>query len=124
MRNLLVGSLGVGVVLAAGCGSSKGGPAGPRVDCAWAAENNCWKTTTALAAACVPPSTESGALTPDNTACNYASGAKVTFNVPLMTSALQPTFDFAVTGANGQACLTFKSTANGGFTLDVGGQTV
>jgi hypothetical protein len=128
MRNPFVVGLvlGVGVVMAVGCGSGggKGGPAGARVDCAWVAGNNCWRTTTAFAAACIPPSTESGVLNAADTACTYASGAMVTFNVPLMTSSLLPTYDFAVTGANGQPCLTFKSMATGGFTLDVHGQTL
>ena len=121
----------ISVVLAgagsvAGCGSSgtKSGPAGAALDCAWLAGNNCWKTTTNLAAACLPPSTESGVLNASATACTYPSGAMVTFNVPLMLTSVQPTYDFSVTGANGQPCLTFKSMDKGGFTLDVKGQTV
>ena len=65
--------LGLCGVLGLGCASSDEDDettlAGDPLDCAWLASNNCWKTTVAAAASCVPPASETGVLSADGTAC-------------------------------------------------------
>ena len=49
------------------------------LDCAWLAEENCWKTTLAAAASCVPGASETGTFLSDRQSCAYASGAQIVF---------------------------------------------
>ena len=116
------------VVLAAvafGIGCSGGGSGAPtaRLDCAWLAGNNCWKSTLSQAASCLPPKGEFGTFSADMTSCTYASGAVVTFDTALaLPLPADPVWAFTVT-SGGQECLRFRDVADG-FTLTVDGQAV
>jgi len=94
------------------------------LDCAWLEGSaNCWQSTFAPATSCLPPTTESGVLSADNKTCTYASGVVVTFATPVVLPIPNlATWDFVMTGANGQPCLQFR-TDQTGLTLTVGGQT-
>jgi hypothetical protein len=118
--------------LALGCGggddddNGKGALAGAPLDCAWLAGDNCWKTTVAAAAACVPDASTRGTLSADGKTCAYASGTTVDFATPVtlpLDVANQPAWDFTVT-TGGQQCLTYDSTPNSDLALSVGGMTV
>ncbi len=121
---------GLCAVLSVGCGSSDEDDdttlAGDPLDCAWlASPDNCWKTTVAAAATCVPPSGETGVLSADGSSCAYASGASVAFHDPVV---LPIDFD-ADTNWNftqsqgGAECVTFKSVEGGSQVLTVQGMT-
>ena len=108
-----------GAVLA-GCGGGNSA----KLDCAWLASENCWKTTTNLASSCLPPASEQGVLSSDNRSCQYASGAVVAFEPPLqLPLSDDPTWNFTVTGASGQTCLHYEQSPSGSFTLVAGGDT-
>ncbi len=117
MRVVLIvaGVLGVGF----GCGDSGGGST---LDCAWLAGDNCWKATADEAAACLPPTTETGVLSADGKTCTYASGAQVTFT-PALVLPVPNNADWNFTITNGGAdCLHFENTT--GLKLVVSGHTV
>src|SRR5204863_2934766 len=114
--------------------SSPSGPTSP-LDCGWLTdETNCWRMTLDQVALCVPAG-ETG-MFGDNAnagkplpfewrACNYPSGAKVTFNTPLPELSVQtspPKFNFTLTNG-GRDCVHFESTAKG-FKVVVEGKTV
>ncbi len=128
--------VGLSVLGAIGCSSSSGaggtggsgGSAGKSLDCAFlAASDNCWKTTAASAASCLPAETDVGTLSADGKTCTYASGQVVTFAtalvLPLPTNGTD-NWDFTVTSGTGQPCLAYKNTKTGGIVLTVQGQTV
>jgi len=106
------------------CSSGSGGKS---LDCAYLAGDNCWKTTAALATSCLPPSSEIGTLSADGKTCTYASGAVVTFAsplaLPLPVDGTQ-SWNFTVTGADGQPCLAYRDDQKAGLTLTTQGQTV
>jgi hypothetical protein len=105
--------------------ATPGNDANATLTCAWLAGGNCWKTTAAMATGCLPPETESGVLSADNATCTYASGIRVTFTPPVVLPTPDVvTWNFTVTGANGQSCLHFEHTSTRDFTLVVAGQTV
>lgn len=120
-----MGVLVVSVAWALGCGGSSGG--GKTLDCAYLAGDNCWKTTAASAASCLPAESEMGTLSADGKTCTYASGTVVTFTpalvLPLPVNGNQ-TWNFTVTTAGGAMCLAYKDDGNGGITLNVQGQVV
>jgi len=94
------------------------------IDCDWLTGDNCWKTTGSQAIACLPPPAETGTLSADNTSCTYASGIRVTFAAPIVLPVPDgPTWNFTVTGANGEACLHFEQSTAQGMKLVVAGQT-
>ncbi len=95
----IVGAL---VTFAAAC---SGGDA--PADCAWLASDNCWKTTIAAAASCLPPANETGTLDVSGKTCTYASGETVSFPLPL-TATSQPTWTFSVK-KNDVTCLSYQS---------------
>ncbi|HVY39122.1 MAG TPA: hypothetical protein VHM31_14350 [Polyangia bacterium] len=121
-----MGVLVVSVAWALGCGGSSSG-GGKTLDCAYLGGDNCWKTTAASAASCLPPESETGTLSADGKTCTYASGTVVTFTpalvLPLPANGNQ-TWNFTVTAAGGAMCLSYKDDGNGGITLNVQGQTV
>ena len=106
---------------------SSGSSGGKSLDCAYLAGDNCWKTTATLATSCLPPSSEVGTLSADGKTCTYASGAVVTFasplSLPLPVDGTQ-SWNFTVTGADGQACLAYRDDQQAGLTLTAQGQTV
>jgi hypothetical protein len=109
---------GVIVVSCVGCSSSK------NLDCAYLAGNNCWKTTVAEAATCLPAASTTGTLSADNSSCAYASGQKITFTPALvlpLTSGFED-WNFTVT-TGGQPCLHYEESS-GGFQLTVGAHDV
>lgn len=115
----------ISAVSALGCGGSSS--SGKSLDCAYLAGDNCWKTTAAAAASCLPAESEMGTLSADGKTCTYASGTVVTFTpalvLPLPTNGNQ-TWNFTVTTAGGGMCLAYKDDGNGGINLTVQGQTV
>lgn len=122
------------VLLLAGSGLVAGGAAcggssssGQSLDCAYLTGDNCWKATASGAAACLPAQSEVGTLSADGKTCTYASGAVVTFAAPLvlpLPEGSTPSWNFTVTGADGQSCLAYKDDASAGIALTVQGQTV
>ncbi len=126
MRRLLCGvALGV---LALGCGGGddddKGSLAGAPLDCAWLASNNCWKTTVAAAASCLPDPSAKGTLSADGTTCTYPSGTTVDFATPVVLPiTTEPPWHFTVT-TGGEQCLTYDANPNSDLALDVQGMTV
>jgi hypothetical protein len=116
-------------VLAAGCGSSDEdgdtGLSGEPMDCAWLASDNCWKTTVAAAAVCVPPDGETGVLSADGSSCTYASGASVAFHDPLvlpMDENVDTYWNFTQSQGGAQ-CVTFQDDASESVVLTVQGMT-
>jgi hypothetical protein len=106
-----------------GCSGGGNGAPTARLDCAWLAGNNCWKTTLSEAESCLPPKGETGTLSADMTSCTYASGAVVTFDTALVLPLPDdPVWSFTVT-SGGQQCLRLHDTSDG-FTVTVDGQTV
>ena len=114
----------VSIAWAGGCGGSSSGKS---LDCAYLATDNCWKTTAASAASCLPAESEVGTLSADGKTCTYASGTVVTFTpalvLPLPTNGTTA-WNFTVTAAGGAMCLAYKDDGNGGITLNVQGMTV
>jgi hypothetical protein len=120
-----MGVLVVSVAWALGCGGSSS--SGKSLDCAYLTGDNCWKTTAASAASCLPAESEVGTLSADGKTCTYASGTVVTFTpalvLPLPDNGNQ-NWNFTVTTAGGALCLAYKDDGNGGLTLNVQGQMV
>ena len=113
----------VAVPLAIGCSSGGDGVPTARLDCAWLAGNNCWKSTLSQAESCLPPKGESGTFSADMTSCTYASGAVASFDTALPWPLPDdPLWAYTMT-SGGQECLRFRDAADG-FTLTVNGQTV
>lgn len=123
MRQLAVVLLGSLLAAGLGCsGSSDAGDDGS-LTCEWLAGDNCWKQTANQATSCLPPESESGVLSADNSTCTYPSGAVVTFTPPLVFPLQSnPTWNFTIT-TGGQPCLHYEDS-NGGFELTVADQTV
>jgi hypothetical protein len=108
-------------VLVAGCG---GGGSSKSLDCAYLASDNCWKTTAAQAASCLPAAGVMGALAVDNASCTYTTGQTVTFT-PALVLPLPSGFkdwNFTVT-MGGLVCLHYDESETG-FTLTAGTDTV
>ena len=104
----------------AGCSSSK------NLDCAYLAGENCWKTTAAEAASCLPPSGATGLLAADNSSCTYTTGQVVTFSpaLTLPLSGAKNDWNFTLS-MNGAECLHYEESASSGnFSLTVGKHTV
>lgn len=115
MRILVVAGV---IVVGCGGGSSKS------LDCAYLAGNNCWKTTIAGAATCLPAEGTTGTLSADNASCTYASGQTITFT-PALVLPLADGFkdwNFRVT-TGGQTCLHYEESS-AGFQLTVGTNAV
>jgi hypothetical protein len=95
--------------LGASCGG--GADASAPLDCEWLASDNCWKTTVAAAAGCLPSPSESGVLSADNKTCTYASGAKVTFTPALIlpVTSSQMSWNFTIS-RDGVDCLHYEAT--------------
>lgn len=95
------------------------------MDCAWLASDNCWKTTVAAAAVCVPPDGETGVLSADGSSCTYASGASVAFHDPLvlpMDENVDTYWNFTQSQGGAQ-CVTFQDDASESVVLTVQGMT-
>ena len=108
-------------VIVVGCG---GGSSSKSLDCAYLAGNNCWKTTVAEAATCLPAAGTTGELSADNSSCAYASGQTITFT-PALVLPLASGFkdwNFTVT-TGGQPCLHYEESS-GGVQLTVGADAV
>jgi hypothetical protein len=85
------------------------------LDCAFLQQQNCWKTTLAAAAACVPDAGEMGAFAGDRTSCTYPSGAQVVFTDPI--PAAPPTnqrWNFTMLAA-GAGCIKVEQPADGNY---------
>lgn len=99
---------------------------GAPLDCAWLASDNCWKTTVAAAASCVPPESSAGQLSADGTSCTYASGTAVHFDTPVvlpidpMNSPQE--WHFEETSGTG-SCVAYDWRENDSQTLTVQGMT-
>jgi hypothetical protein len=109
---------GVIVIGCGGCSSSK------NLDCAYLASDNCWKTTAAKAATCLPAAGTTGTLSADDSSCAYASGQTITFT-PALVLPLADGFkgwNFTVT-TGGQPCLHYEEST-GGLQLTAGADTV
>jgi hypothetical protein len=123
MRTVLVVVVVLGVGFGCG-GSGGGGGGGSTLDCAWLAGDNCWKTTANDAAACLPPTTETGVLSADGKTCTYASGAQVTFT-PALVLPIPDNADWNFTITKGGAdCLHFENSKTAGLKLVASGHTV
>jgi hypothetical protein len=81
-------------------------------DCALVAGDNCWKTTIAAGAGCLPPGTAKGALSADDKTCTYATGTVVTFASPLFVGATPNLSSFAI-ATGGSPCLRIDVLTNG-----------
>jgi hypothetical protein len=105
-------------------GCSNSNDAGASLDCAWLASDNCWKTTAAAAASCLPATSAMGKLSADLTTCTYPTGQVVTFDPPLtLPLPEQPLFNFSIT-TNGMQCFAFHQPNQGGFTMTTSAGTV
>jgi len=122
--------LGLCALLAFGCSSGDDDDEsttleGAPLDCAWLSGNNCWKTTVAAAASCLPPADEHGTFSADGGSCTYASGTAVTFakaiHLPLSNDGSE-TWDFSL-GQGANECLHYSSDANDTQSLTVQGMT-
>jgi len=98
------------LILAIGDGFS-GGETGI-FDCALAASDNCWKTTVAAAAGCLPASSETGTLSADGLTCTYPTGTVVAFASPLVLGPAATVSTFSVT-TGGRQCLHYLLASNG-----------
>ena len=115
--SLALGS--VPALLPAGCG---GGGSSAALDCDWLASENCWKTTTAPAQSCLPPSSDTGTFSADGKTCTYASGVVVTFATPVVFPIPDdPTWNFTVSNG-GTDCLHYEETSST-LKVVVAGQT-
>jgi hypothetical protein len=100
--------LAAAATLLTACGAGTGS-----LDCAWLAEQNCWKTTLAAAASCVPGAGESGAFLSDRKSCAYASGAQIVFTDAI--AAPPPSsqrWNFTML-ANGAGCIKLEQPDDG-----------
>jgi hypothetical protein len=121
---------GIALALAAAISfNSCGGGGSLALDCAWLASNNCYKTTVAAAATCLPNSTETGTLSADNKTCTYTSGKVVTFDAALALPLANGTGDsiaFTVT-SGGSQCFRYQkfsfTSSAGTFTESTSGGT-
>ncbi len=101
------------------CGSSgstsdgPGGSSGGTLDCAFVNGDNCWKTTEAAAAGCLPPASETGMLSADGTTCTYPSGAVVAFGSPLVIGPMASVNSFTLTTGGGLLCLQYEASTTG-----------
>jgi hypothetical protein len=106
----------VGFSLVVGCSSSSGsGGSAGGLDCSWLGKSdNCFKTTVAAAASCLPADGDSGTFSADNLTCVYSNGTTVHFAQPLaLPLPDDPQFNFTVTSASGASCLTYEDTGDG-----------
>jgi hypothetical protein len=114
------------VTLAAGSGCSSSSGA-ETLNCEWlAGPDNCWRSTAVSAISCLPPESESGTLSADNSTCTYPGGSAVTFTPPLVLpppSGGDMSWDFIIIDANGQPCVHYQDS-NSGLTLTVGGSQI
>jgi hypothetical protein len=86
---------------AVACGTSQ---PGQRLDCAWLAAANCWKTIAAAAESCVPAAGTHGTLSADAMTCTYGDGHVVTSTQALTASHGSPPFTLTT---NGQTCMSY-----------------
>ncbi len=89
-----------------------------------ASPDNCWATAAAELAACLPPSTTPGVFSADRTSCDFANGARVTFDSALP----EDNFDLEMLGftitLNGETCGRFIDTFSNRMELTGSGETV
>jgi hypothetical protein len=123
MRLFLVASCVV--IGAAGCGGSSSGGGPETLTCDWlAGPTNCWTSVALTATTCLPPDTDQGVLSSNNSTCTYATGEVVTFTPPIpLPTSTDMSWNFTINDANSQPCLHYGD-ANTGLTLTVSGQTV
>ena len=86
--------------------------------------DNCWAEAAALAAACLPPASETGVLSADRASCTFADGTRILFDVPLpdFTDDLE-SFGFTIE-SGGAECASFVDTFANRMELEAGGQLV
>jgi hypothetical protein len=115
MRIAFVALAGLAAIAAAACGSSD-----RKLDCAWLASNNCWKTTVAAAKPCAPSSSSTGKLSADGKACSYDGGASVSFADPVVLPLPDnKAWNFTVTNG-GATCVSFQSGSSIALTTSAG----
>jgi hypothetical protein len=107
--------------LAVGACSSQSGTSstsgGGLLDCAYLTSvNNCWKSTTAAAARCVPSPTEQGTMSADGKTCTYASGPVITFDNPVTSSGSSGPWSFTLT-TGGKTCVRLTQPSSHSQTL-------
>jgi hypothetical protein len=107
----------IAICAAALSAASCGGSSGASLDCAYLASNNCYKTTLAAAASCLPPSSAQGVLSSDNTSCSLSTGQTVTFDSALtLPLPNNPTLAFTVKNG-GTQCARVQYVPNSSFSL-------
>jgi hypothetical protein len=123
------------LTVACGSGVRSGGPASlpdaaspdagvGLLDCAYlTGANNCWRSTIAAAAGCLPSRTDHGTVSADGKTCTYASGPVVVFDNPLTASATDGPWSFAVT-SGGKECLRFTEPSSHDETLTTAAGTL
>lgn len=94
------------------------------LDCAFLQQQNCWKTTLAAAATCLPDAGEVGAFAAGRTSCAYRSGAQIVFTDPV--PAPPPSnqrWSFTMLAA-GAGCIKVEQPADGNYRVTTQGGTV
>lgn len=81
---------------------------------------NCWAEAAAAAAACLPPSTQVGALAADRASCDFGGGTRVVFDAPLPLDTLElDRLGFSIE-AGGATCARFVDTFENRMELEAG----
>ena len=113
--------LATAALTVAGCG----GDSDARLTCEYLEDpENCWAEAAAEAAACLPPSTETGVLAADRGSCTFTDGTRIIFDGPLpdRTEDLE-SFGFTIE-SGGATCAGFVDTFSNRMELTAGGRTV
>jgi hypothetical protein len=84
--------------------------------CDWlVSSDNCWQNTVLVAKTCLPPESEIGVLSADNSTCRYANGSTVTFTpAVLIPPPLLALWNFTITDTNGGPCLHYEDGPRNG----------
>ncbi|HEY5146811.1 MAG TPA: hypothetical protein VII82_08580 [Polyangiaceae bacterium] len=109
------------VFLACGSSSSGSGTATGALDCALLTGDNCWKTVTSAASACLPAGDAQGTLSSDSKTCTYADRAVVTFSNGEILATSAGSFPNFTVSATGKSCFAYTAHTNGAtFTTPAG----
>jgi hypothetical protein len=106
-------------LLVTACGAGTGS-----LDCAFVQGQNCWKTTLAAAAACLPDAGETGAFAADRTNCAYSSGTQIVFTDPIPAPApSNQRWNFTMLAA-GAGCIKVEQPQDGNYRVTTQAGTV
>ncbi|HET9752017.1 MAG TPA: hypothetical protein VFP52_03625 [Myxococcales bacterium] len=87
-------------------------------------QQNCWKTTLAAAAACLPDAGETGAFAADRASCVYPGGAQVVFTDPIPAPPpANQRWNFTMLAA-GAGCIKLEQPADGNYRVTTQAGTV